>query len=101
LQKNIRGGKQPFCDVLCQVLDPGKDAIVDEHYDQLFHLARKQYIIPGCTKVWNCYASIQDIFLLEEICFSESFSTGTKAPLQVNMATEHDSMLFQPEDDSR
>ena len=28
-------------DGLCQVRDPGKDASLDEHYDQVFHLARK------------------------------------------------------------
>ena len=37
-------------DGLCQVRDPGKDASLDEHYDQVFHLARKYCIIPGCTK---------------------------------------------------
>ena len=37
-------------DGLCQVRDPGKDASVDEHLDQVFHLARKCCIIPGCTK---------------------------------------------------
>jgi hypothetical protein len=36
----------------------------------------------------------------EKIGLSESFYTGTKAPLQIFMAIEHDSMLFQPEDDS-
>jgi hypothetical protein len=36
----------------------------------------------------------------EEIGLSESFYTGTKAPLQIIMANEHDSMLFQPENDS-
>ena len=37
-------------DRLCQVRDPGKDASLDEHYDQVFHLARKYCIIPGCCR---------------------------------------------------
>ena len=37
-------------DGLCQVSDTGKDASLDEHYDQVFHFARKYCIIPGCTK---------------------------------------------------
>ena len=36
----------------------------------------------------------------EEIGSLESFCTGSKAPLQIIMATEHDSMFFQPEDDN-
>ena len=89
-----------------QVRDPGKDASVDEHYGQVFHLARKYCIIPDAEKNWNCYAPSdtgylpQESLIPEEIGFSESFYTGTKAPLQISMATEHYSMLFQPEDDS-
>jgi hypothetical protein len=37
-------------DGLCQIRDPGKDPSLDEHYDQVFHLARKYCIIPGCKK---------------------------------------------------
>ena len=92
-------------DGLCQVRDPGKDASVDEHYDQVFHLARKYCIIPGCRKELELLCTDtgylpQESHIPEAIGFSESFYTGTKAPLQISMATEHDSMLFQPEDDS-
>ena len=37
-------------DGLSQVRDPGIDASVDEHLDQVFHLAHKYCIIFGCTK---------------------------------------------------
>jgi hypothetical protein len=107
-------GKHPFCalsfaiidGLLCQVCDPGKDASVDEHYDQVFHLAHKYCIIlPGCTKQLVLLFTDtgylpQKSHIPEEIGLLESFYTGTKAPLQIIMATEHDSMLFQPEDDS-
>ena len=65
-------------------------------------------IIPGCRKELELLCPIKDIFhkqeshIPEAIGFLESFYTGTKAPpLQISMATEHDSMLFQPEDESR
>ena len=41
----------------------------------------------------------QESHIPEEIGLMESFYTVTKAPLQISMATEHDSILFQPEDD--
>ena len=76
-----------------------------EHYDQVFHLARKYCIIPGCCRQIELFRTDtgylpQESHIPEEIGLSESFSTGTKAPLQITMATEHYSMLFQPEDDS-
>jgi hypothetical protein len=42
----------------------------------------------------------QESYTREEIGLSESFYTGTKASLQIIMATEQDSMVFQPEDDN-
>ena len=81
-------------DGLCQVRDPGKDASLDEHYDQVFHLARKYCIIPGCRKELELLCTDtgylpQESHIPEEIGFSESFYTGTKAPLQISMATEY------------
>jgi hypothetical protein len=79
---------------------------VDKHYDQVFHLARKYCIIPGCTKQLELLCTDtgylpKNSHIREEIGLSESFYTGTKAPLQIIMASiEHDDMLFQPEDDS-
>ena len=92
-------------DGLCQVRDPEKDASVDEHYDQVFYLAHKYCIIPGCTKQLILLSTDtgylpQEFHIPEEIGLSESFYTGTKAILQIIMATEHDSMLFQQDDDS-
>ena len=87
------------------VIQAGKDASLDEHYDQVFHLACKNCIIPRCRKEMELLCTDtgylpQESHIPEEIGFSESFYTGTKGSLQISMATEHDSMLFQPEDDS-
>ncbi len=64
--------------------DPGKDASVDEHYDQLFHLARKNCIIPGRTKQLELLSTDteylpQETHIPEETGLSESFYTGTIA----------------------
>ena len=81
-------------DGLCQVRDQGKDASLDEHYDQV-SLPVSTASSPDAEKNWNCYAPIQDSYLPqefyipEEIGFSESFYTGTKATLQISMATEY------------
>ena len=72
----------------------------------IFHKNPHKYcIIPGCRNELELLCTDtgylpQESHIPEEIGFSESFYTGTKAPLQISMATEHDSMLFQPEDDS-
>ena len=71
-------------DGLCKVRDPGKDASLDEHYDQVFHLARKYCIIPGCTKQLKLLCTDtgylpQESHTPEEFGLSESFYTGTKA----------------------
>jgi hypothetical protein len=68
-------------DGLCQVRDPGKDASVDEHYDQVFHLARKYCIIHGCRRELELLCTDtgylpQESHIPEEIGFSESFYTG-------------------------
>ncbi len=70
-------------DGLCQACDPGKDASLDEHYDQVFHLARKYCIIPGCAKQLELLCTDtgylpQEYHAPEEIGLSESFYTGTK-----------------------
>ena len=35
---------------ICQIRDPAEAATVQEHLDQVFHLARKYCIIPGCKR---------------------------------------------------
>jgi hypothetical protein len=69
-------GESAINDGLCQVRDPGKDANLDEHLDQVFHLARKYCIIPGCTKELELLCTHtgyipQDSYIPEEICLSE------------------------------
>ena len=55
---------------------------------------------------WNCYAPIQDIFNKNPIHLKKlvyrnlSILAPKHRQLQIVMATEHDSMLFQPEDDN-
>jgi hypothetical protein len=56
-------------DRLCQVRDPGKDASLDEHYDQVFHLVELL-----CT---DTRYLPQEYHTPEEIGLSESFYTGT------------------------
>ena len=95
-------------DGLCQVRDPGKDASLDEHYDQVFHLAGNCGTASSldARNNWNCYAPIQDIFHKNSIYLKKlgSRNLSILAPKHhcrpFIMATEHDSMLFQPEDDS-
>ena len=72
---------------------------MDEHYEQVFQLARKYCIIPGCPKQLELFRTNtgylpQEYHTPEEIGLSESFYAGTKAQLQIIMATEHDSMLI-------
>ena len=71
-----------------QVRDPGKDASLDEHLDQVFHLACKHSIIPGCTKQLELLCTDtgylpQVSHTAEEIGLSESVYTGTNAQLEV------------------
>ena len=80
-------------DGLCQVRDPGKDASLDEHYDQVFHLARKYCIIPGCRidlelLCTNTGYLPQEFHIPEEIGFSESFYTSL-APKQGTIADQY------------
>ena len=76
---------------------------VEDHIGQVFHLAHKYCIIPGCdlSREMICStASFLSQRCSEGICVHESYYTGTKASLLVMMATEHDSKLFQPEGDN-
>ena len=94
-------------------MDYVKSVVTQEKMQVWMNIMIKYFTLPKSASSsqdarnnWNCYAPIQNIFhknsyhTPEKIGLSESFYTGTKAPLQIIMATEHDSMLFQPEDDS-
>ena len=89
---------------ICQIRNPAEAATVQEHLDQVFHLARKYCIIPGCKREkeiasWDAYLPIH-AYKPQQVIQSESFYHSTKAPLQVFMATSHDSLLYQPEGDT-
>ena len=84
--------------------NPAEAATVQEHLDQVFHLAHKYFIIPGCKREkeiasWDAYLPIH-AYKPQQVIQSESFYHSTKAPLQVFMATSHDSLLYQPEGDT-
>jgi hypothetical protein len=57
-------------DGLCQVCDSRKDSSFDERYGQMFLLAHKYCIIPGCTKQLElvCTALSQATRSAEHLC---------------------------------
>ena len=62
-------------------------------------------VIPGCKREkeiasWYAYIPSHAYKPQRQLIKSESFYHSTKAPLQVFMATTHDSLLFQPEGDN-
>ena len=69
---------------ICQIRNPAEAATVQEHLNQVFHLAHKYCIIPGCKRQkeiasWDAYFP-SHAYKPQQVIQSESFYHSTKAP---------------------